>query len=175
MINKNSDASVSVNNDEAREEAFKKISRLCLFFEANGRDDYQKILSFLPTVKSEDRKVKAVAFCRGKWAESLPGDGEVQLFGKKDFNLFNQKKASLKEWLAIHEFDLLICFAEDYRDKKELIIKDINTKVTVGHNFSGPGKYFDISIGKPGEKMNFDEFYNQVKHYISQLNINLDL
>lgn len=175
-MNKNSDdASVlNVNSKEAQAESYQQISRLCLFFEAKGQDDYQEILSFLSHIKSEVREVKSFAFCREKVDETVPGSNLLRVFGKKDFNLFKQKKASLKDWLAAHEFDVLICFADDSRDKNERIIKDVKAKMKVGPNFSGPGKHFNISIGKPGEKMDFEEFYKQVKHYISQLNIDIN-
>lgn len=175
-MNKNSDdASVlNVNDKEAQKDPYQQISRLCLFFEAKGQDDYQEILSFLSHIKSEVREVKSFAFCREKVDETVPGSDLLRVFGKKDFNLFKHKKASLRNWLVTHEFDVLISFAEEKRDKNERIIKDVRAKMKVGPNFSGPGKHFDISIGKQGVKMNFEEFYKQVKHYISQLNIDFN-
>ncbi len=175
MSKSNDDALVlKVNGDGAHVESYQQISRLCLFFEAKGQDDYQEILSFLSDVKSEVREVEAFAFCHEKVDETVPGSDLLRLFGKKDFNLFKHKKAPLKNWLAAHEFDVLICFAGDDRDKNEKIIKDVKAQMKVGPNFSGPGKHFDVSIGKPGEKMDFEEFYKQVKHYISQLNIDIN-
>ena len=175
-MSKNSDdASVlNMKDKEAQVEPYQKISRLCLFFEAKGQDDYQKILSFLSVIKSDVREVESFAFCREKVDETVPGSNLLHVFGKKDFNLFKHKKASLKNWLAAHEFDVLISFAGDNRDKNERIIKDVKAKMKVGPNFSGPGKHFDVSIGKPGEKMDFEEFYKQVRHYISELNIDFN-
>lgn len=173
MNKKIDDASVSnMIGEEAQVEPFQQNSRLCLFFEAKDKDDYQKILSFVSTVKSKVHRVEAVTFYHGKMPETLLKHNELYFFGKKDFNLFKQKKKSLKEWLATHEYDVLICFAGDNREKNEKIIKDVKSKLKVGPNFAGPGKHFQISIGKPGERMDFNEFYKQVKHYISQFNIN---
>ena len=175
MSKSSDDASVfNVNGNEAQVEPYQQISRLCLFFEAKDQGDYQKILSFLSNVKSEVREVEAFAFCHEKVDETVPGSDLLQVFGKKDFNLFKRKKAYLKDWLETHEFDVLVCFSDDIRDKNERIIKDVKAKMKVGPNFSGPGQHFDISIGKPGERMDFEEFYKQVKHYISQLNIDIN-
>lgn len=175
-MSKNSDdASVlNMNGKEAKVEPYQQISRLCLFFEAKDKGDYQKILSFVPAVKSHAQKVEALVFFHDKMPEKLSGNDLLRLFGKKDFNLFKHKKASLKNWLAANEFDVLICFAEDNRDKNERIIKDVKAKMKVGPNFSGPGKHFDVSVGKPGEKMNFEAFYKQVRHYLTQLNIDIN-
>lgn len=175
MIKRSEDASVKKqNNEEAQFEPYQQVSKMCLFFEAENMDDYQKILSFISVVKGEIKKVDALAFYRGKLPESVSGSESLRLIGKKDFNLFKQKSASLMEWLKVHDFDMLISFAGDSQDKSERIIKDVKARIKVGPNFTGPGQYFDIAIGKPGEKMEFGEFYKQVKHYFSQLNINLN-
>jgi len=175
MSKSGEDISVSVVHEhEAQVESFPQFSRVCLFFETKSQEDYQKILSFVPVVKSDFYEVEVLVFYDGKIPEELPENDLLYLFGKKDFNLLKHKKASLRNWLAAHKFDVLISFVGDNRDKNERIIKDVRAKMKVGPHFSEPGKHFDISIGKPGVKMNFEEFYMQVKHYISQLNIDFN-
>ena len=176
MIKRSENASVTnQNHEDAQFEPYQQVSRLCLFFEAKNIDNYQKILSFVSVVKGEIKKVDTLVFYRGKLPESVSDTESLHLVGKKDFNLFKQKSASLREWLKTHDFDMLISFAHENQKKNEGIIKDVKARIKVGPNFSEPGQYFDISIGKPGEEEEFGEFYKQVKHYFSQLNIKLNV
>lgn len=176
MSKRSEDASVTNHKDEETQfEPYQQVSRLCLFFEAENIDDYQKILSFVSVVKGEIRKVDTLAFYRGKLPESLSDTESIRFVGKKDFNLFKQKSASLREWLKAHDFDMLISFAQENMGNSERIIKDVKAKIKVGPNFSKSEQYFDISIGKQGGKVEFEEFYKQVKHYFSQLNIELNV
>ncbi len=176
MSKRSEDASVTnQKNEEAQFEPYQQVSRLCLFFEAENMDDYPKILSFVSAVKGEVQKVDTLVFYCDKLPDTVSGTESLRLVGKKDFNLFKQKSASLREWLKEHDFDMLISFANENQDKSERIIKDVKAKIKVGPNFSESGQYFDISIGKPGEKVEFGEFYKQVKHYFSQLNIKLNV
>lgn len=159
------------NGEEAQSDTLGKISNVCLFFEADNPEDYQKILSFVPVVRGEIQEVAPVVFYYGKMRELVSGDDPVHLIGKKDFNLFKKRRPALKLWLATHEFDMLISFTEGKRNRIERIIKDIKAKIKIGPNFSERDQYFDISIGKPGEKQEFSVFYKQVKYYFSKLNI----
>lgn len=174
MLKKKSDASGQTKNgEEAQFKPFSQISNACLFFEANNLDDYQRILSFIPLVKGEVQEMKSVVFYHGKKSE-LVSEDSLHLIGKKDFNLFKKKRADLKSWLESHEYEMLICFTEGNRSKSEQIIRDIKAKIRVGPNFSGKDQYFNISIGKPGEKLDYTSFYEQVKYYFSQLNIKIN-
>ncbi len=169
-------ASVTDQNiEEVQIEPYRQIERLCLFFEAENRDDYQKILSFVSVVKKEIQRVEAVVFYLGKLPEPIPGDGSLFLVGKRDFNLFKQKSAALKEWLRTYTFDMLISFEKKNHEKSERVIKNIKAKIKAGPNFGGTNPYFDLTIGKPDEKMELEAFYKQVKHYFSKLNINLNV
>ncbi|MBE0650256.1 MAG: hypothetical protein IH595_05380 [Bacteroidales bacterium] len=176
MSVKSSATSVSNQNiEEVQIGAYRQISRLCLFFEAESKDDYQRILSFVSVAKGEIKEVEVVVYYFGKLPEPVPGNGSLFLVGKKDFKLFRQKGAALKEWLGTHEFDMLISFAKEDREKSKRLIKDIKAKIKVGPNFPEAEPYFDMVLGKPGEKLEFGIFYEQVKHYFSQLNININL
>lgn len=160
--------------EEVQVEPYRQIARLCLFFEAENKDDYEKIMSFVSTVRNEVQQVEAVVFYWGKLPEPVPGNGSQFLVGKKDFNLFKQKKAALKEWIGAHAFDMLISFAKENRGKSEDIIRNIKARIKVGPNLTVKDPYFHLTIGKPGEKMEFEEFYGQVQYYYSELNINLN-
>lgn len=176
MRKKRSDASGQDQNmEEAQFKTLGQTLNVCLFFEADKPEDYQGILSFVPVAEGEIKELAPVVLYYGKIPEQVSGNGPVHLIGKRDFNMFRRKRTVLKEWLATHEFDMLISFAGEKRDKSARVIEDIKAKIKVGPNLILKDQCFDISIGKPGEKMDLPAFYKQVKHYFVQLNINLNL
>ncbi len=150
-----------------------QVSSLCLFFEAGTSEEYQKILKFVPAVKSEFGQVEVVVFYTGTLPDPLPGGGSLFWVGKKDFNLFRQKSPALKAWLGSHHFDMLISFAAVHPGKSHRVLRNIKARFTAGPNPKGADPFFDLNLGKPGENMDFGTFFDHVKHYFSELNIDL--
>lgn len=173
---KNKDGSTSRerNCKESQFEINQQVSRLCMYFEARTPEDYENIYAFVLSIHDEIQTIDTLVFALGKVPGHIIGRELMKIVSKNDFTIFGQKRSPFKTWLNDHKFDMLISFVNDNHKKSRDIIKEARAKIKVGPNLPSNVQCFDITIGKPGERMKANDFYAQVKHYFSQLKINLN-
>ena len=127
---------------------------------------FQKVLQEFPELKI------LVYHARGK-PDPKPEAPYLLVADKRDFTLFGKKKKPLKQWLSRHHFDLLLVFAKNGDKRCRKLATDIRAKLKAGNSLPGEEPWADLTLGKPGAVLSYDDFYKELKTYFKQLNIKL--
>ncbi len=145
-------------------------------------------LGFLFCIKSEEwteteqfiRKVQQdfpplevlVYFTQGK-TEPKPAAPHLFVADKRDFNLFGKEKTELKQWLARHQFDLLVVFCKNEDKRCRKLGLSIKAKLRAGRTTHSAKPWTDLILGKADGALDNEGFYKALKSYFKQLNIKL--
>ncbi len=170
------EANFAVKTDEKNiaDNYFKEqVKKPGMFFCLESVEDWQEAEIFIRNFLKDYPQLKVLVYFSGRKTESKPVAMHLLVTDKRDFDLFGREKPLLKTWLKEQHFDLLLVFARN-RDKRCCrLATAIKARLKAGWTFNNEEPLLDISLGKPGEEMHYDTFYNEFKKYFKQLNLKL--
>lgn len=136
-------------------------------------EEWGEAESFIRKISEEFPALEVlVYFARGK-PEPKPEAQHLMVIDKKDFTLFGNGKKPLKQWLTGHYFDLLLIFAAKENARCKKLAVSVKARLKAGNAITGGVPWADLTLGKAGETMHYEDFYKALKIYFKQLNIRL--
>ncbi len=144
-----------------------------LFFCLRKAEEWSEMEVFIRKVLQDFSNLKVLVYYTGGKMEPKPVAAHLLVTDKSDFNLFGKEKPILKQWLEEQNFDLLLVFVRKEDKRCNRMIASVRARLKAGWPLGKEPPLVDISLGKVGERMRYDVFYNELKKYFKQLNIRL--
>jgi len=144
---------------------------LALFFYISEKEELDHIRQLLHQIKGNHRKIDVFVFSPTYEMLDVITNKSILLFNLNDFNLFGSMKDPLQEKFDREHYELLISFAFDADLFTEKLISDINADFKIGPDQTNAKTLYDMTLKHFKNKAGFIDFYDQVSHYLSVLNI----
>jgi hypothetical protein len=164
-INRNRNTAVS-NFHDARS--------IALLYEEKGESFFILVKQYVKYLKSEfgTRDVMALAYIDDK--KAVPHYHVHRLkydyFHKGELNWWYEPHCDQVRNFVDKEYDILINLERDACLPLMFILAESKAKLKVGYYKPGGEEYFDIMLDLP-EKATFDEYINQINHYLTRINV----
>jgi hypothetical protein len=144
---------------------------LGLFFCVKTLEELEEVRTLLNLIKKSHKKVSALVFYPGYETLDVITHKSISLFDLTDFTLFGKMKDELKTHLTNERFEMMISFAVEPGPFCKLLVSELRADFKIGPEAENTNEFYDLTLTLSGEKANFLDFYDQVKHYLSVLNI----
>lgn len=149
----------------------KDPNNLGLFFCVKSIEELEDVRTLLNILKKSYKKISALVFYPGYETLDVITHKSISLFDLNDFTLFGKMKDELKAHIVNEQFEMMISFAYEPCPFCKLIISEMQAEFKVGQEDENTSDLFDLTLSSTGKKSSFLDFHNQVKHYLSVLNI----
>jgi hypothetical protein len=146
-------------------------ARLGLFFCVKTLAELDEVRTLLNLIKKSYKKVSALVFYPGYETLDVITNKSISLFDLNDFTLFGKMNDELKAYIAEERFELMISFAVETGPFCKLLVSELSADFKIGPEAGETNEFYDLTLTSTSEKPNFLDFYDQVKHYLSVLNI----
>ena len=144
---------------------------LALFFHINTKDELDQVRQLLRQVKGKYRSIDVFVFSPTYETLDVITNKSILLFNLNDFNLFGKMKAPLQERFDSERYELFISFAFDADPFTRNLISQINADFKIGPDQLDGQLLYDMTLKHFENKGGFVDFYDQLSHYLSVLNI----
>lgn len=146
-------------------------SSTVLFFNIQSKEDLEKIRAVLKYAEKSKGGVVAYIFCNSYTKMDLITNKSIYYFDLNDITLFAKKKEELQKRFDKDCFELAISFVTPPNALSNKFFADLQADFKVGMYFENHEHLFDLTINTKTEKIDFMDYYKQVIHYLSVLNI----
>lgn len=113
----------------------------------------------------------AYVFYPGFQTLDLVTDKSIFFFNLNDFTLFAKMKENLDEKISTYTFELLISFVQTPNPICAYLLTEINANFKVGMKQADMDAIYNMTIKYELDNFQYQEFYDQVSHYLDVLNI----
>jgi len=144
---------------------------LGLFFCVKTIDELEEVRILLNLIKKSYKKVSALIFYPGYETLDVITHKSISLFDLNDFTLFGKINNELKAHIINQRFEMMISFATEPGPFCNQLISEIRAEFKIGLVNKDANELYDLTLTTSEKKPGFLEFYDQVKHYLSVLNI----
>ncbi len=121
--------------------------------------------------KEPEKKVVAYVFYPGYQTLDVVTDKSIFFFNLNDFTLFATMKDDLSQRIRDTKFELLISFIQSADSCFLHLVSEINADFKIGPQQTDVTDIYDLTIDSKDSNFSIDQFYQQVIHYLSILNI----
>lgn len=155
----------------SRFENLKLAKSLSMFFCINTKKELDQIRHLTSRAGKDYNELGVYIFSDSYESLDVITNKSIYFFNLDDFTLFGKKKERLEELIDNKEYDLLVSFDQSQLAVCQNFISDIKAGFKVGLNSSKAENIFNLSFEPDEKTFSYDKFYEQVRHYISVLNI----
>jgi len=155
----------------SRFENLKLAKSLSMFFCISTKKELDQIRYLTRRAGKDYKELGVYVFSDSYESLDVITNKSIYFFNLNDFTLFGKKKERLEELIDNKEYDLLISFDQSQLPVCQKIISDIKAGFKVGLNSSKAENIFNLSFEPDEKTFSYNKFYEQVRHYISVLNI----
>lgn len=148
-----------------------KPLNLGLFFCIQTKDELDQVRVLLGQIKESYQEITALVFSHGHENIDVVTHQSIYLFDFNDFTLFGKKKELLLEKYQKERFELLVSFAFDPDPFCKKLVADINAEFKVGPFNNEMTGIYDMTLAVKPDLFGYMSFFEQVKYYLSILNI----
>lgn len=144
---------------------------LGLLFCVKSVEELEEVRTLLNLIKNSYKKVSALVFYPGYETLDVITHKSISLFDLNSFSIFGKMKDDLKVHIGNDRFEMMISFAFEPSPFCRSLVSDMNADFKIGPSGNGMDDFYDLTLTSTGKELNFLDFYDQVKHYLSVLNI----
>jgi hypothetical protein len=167
------DDNIKMKKKQAESYFLEQVKQPGLFFCLGSPEEWREAEPFIQKVRKEFPELKVLVYHTHGKPEPKPAAPYLLVADKRDFSLLGKEKKPLKQWLSKHRFDLLLVFAKNGDKRCRRLVTGINARLKAGNSLPGEEPWTDITLGKPGTALSYEDFYIELKIYFKQLNIKL--
>ncbi len=149
----------------------KKASSLAMFFCINSRKELDVIRHLSGKALKDYKSLRIFVFTNSHESLDVITNKSISFFNLDDFTLFGKMKEQLSELIEKNKFDLLISFDKSGFPVCQRIISEIKAGFKIGADNTKTTHLYHLTLACKEDEFNMDRFYEQVRHYISILNI----
>lgn len=142
-----------------------------LLFCVKSVEELEEVRTLLNLIKNSYKRISALVFYPGYETLDVITHKSISLFDLNNFSLFGKMKDDLKTHIESDRFEMMISFASEPCPFCRCLVSDFNADFKVGRTEIGMDDLYDLTLTSVDEKPNLLDFYDQVKHYLSVLNI----
>ena len=144
---------------------------LGLFFCVKTVEELEEVRTLLNFIKKSHKKINAVVFYPGFETLDVITNKSISLFDLNDFSLFGKMKGELDTFITNNQFEMMISFATETGPFCKQLIAEIKADFKIGQATEDAHELYDLTLTSADNKTGFLDFYDQVSHYLSVLNI----
>lgn len=146
-----------------------EIHTAVLIFDIGNKEDYQKVIHFAKTLKSENLKqVEVIGYSLSKEIPQFIDQTKIAILGKEEISIVgipNEKFSST--WLN-KPFDLLVDCTTVNALPTNYTLAFIKAKTKVGSAQKGEDEYFDLLVDIKNNDL--DTYMKNVIHFLKMIN-----
>ena len=151
-------------------------NKLALFFCIHTNDELSQIDTLARKLKPTLNKLNVFVFTENMTLKEVSANHtQLIIFSLNDFDLFGKKKNKVEQDHFSDHVDLLISFTAKADVICQRLIANINADFKIGPQSKSTAHLYDMTIANDSNTNDFSGFYDQVKHYLSILNISPEL
>jgi ADP-heptose:LPS heptosyltransferase len=148
-----------------------KANSLAMFFCISSKAELDKIRKLSRIATKDYRELVIFVFADAYESFDVITNKAIHFFNLEDFTLFGKMKERLENLLEERHFDLLISFEQTGLHVCQSIIASIKAGIKIGTDKTDNNNLYHLTLACNEEEFDIVRFYEQVKHYISVLNI----
>lgn len=158
---------------------FNKAQSFLLLYDCNTQQDNLAIIQIVNTLKSKNKKVEIIGFCKHK-NSPLPNSAIIQIINKKDTGITKKPNLQIIENINSKEFDILINFSTTKVLPLMYLALYSNAPFKIGTYTTKPEIYDfildvnkqDIEIEENLNSSNLSFIFNQIFFYLNGIKSN---
>ena len=148
-----------------------KPKSIGLFFCIKTKEELSEIRKLLRMIRDRREKVTAYVFAHSRERVDVITDQSISYFDLNDFTLFGKKKEQIMDIFKKDRPELFISFISKPDQFCYKLASEIHADFKVGPNRENMTQIYNLVLDVDEKKLNFIKFYEQVRHYLSILNI----
>jgi hypothetical protein len=148
-----------------------KPKSIGLFFCIKTKDELSEIRKLLRKIKDRRSNLVAYVFAHSRERVDVITDQAIVYFDLNDFTLLGKKKEQIHRIFEKDRPELFISFVPKPDPFCYKLASEIHADFKVGPNTDGMSEIFNLVLDVDENDFNYIQFYEQVRHYLSVLNI----
>ncbi len=142
-----------------------------MFFCINSKKELDEIRHLSGKATKDYHKLGIFIFTNSHESLDVITKKSINFFNLDDFTLFGKMKKELSGLIEKNNFDLLISFDKSGFPVCQKIIAEIKAGFKIGTMKPETTHLYHLTLACKEDELSIDRFYEQVRHYISILNI----
>ncbi|PLW94656.1 MAG: hypothetical protein C0591_12420 [Marinilabiliales bacterium] len=155
----------------ARFENLKLATSLSMFFCINSKEELDLIRQLTFKAGKDYKKLDVYIFGNSHESYDVITNKSIFFFNLDDFTIFGKKKERLADFIENKRHDILISFDTSGSTFCQYLVSNIKAGFKIGLNLPEENNIYNLSFDYIKKDFSYMKFYEQVKHYISVLNI----
>ncbi len=149
----------------------KQASSLAMFFCIQTKKELDEVRHLSSQALKDYKRLGIYVFSNSHESLDVITNKAIYFFNLDDFTLFGKMKERLSDLMENSSFDLLISFDRSGLPVCQKIISNIKAGFKIGTDNPEAIDLYQLTLACKEEKFDFKRYYEQVRHYISILNI----
>ncbi len=155
----------------SRFENLKLATSLSIFFCITNKKELDLIRQLISKASKDYKELDVYIFGNSHESFDVITNKSIFFFNLDDFTIFGKKKERLAKFMESKHHDLLISFDTTGISICQYIVSDIKAGFKIGLNVPASYNTYNLSFEYNEKNFSYMKFYEQVKYYISVLNI----